>query len=83
MDANKLLESGKLQKHSTYEKTGIMCAEIKKNSGTAGTDVNFAYIYPDGKIDIVTKNNNHYGYGHFNKDGYIHDDSNRTVFEIV
>ena len=83
MDLKKLLETGKLRKHGTYEQTGIMCADLHKISGTAGSDVNYAYIYPDGKIEIITEKNNHYGYGHFGDDGNIHDDSNRAVFEII
>lgn len=78
-----LLQNGKGRKHGTYDTTGIVCVDLKKLSGTAGIDVNFAYIYPDNKIDVVTESNCHYGYAHFGEDGRIYDNSNRSVFEVA
>lgn len=79
----KLLNEGKVRKHGTYDDTKIVCATIKKISGTAGKDVNFAYIYPNGKIEIVTISNTHYGYGHFDNNGRICDNADRSIFEII
>ena len=83
MNIIKLLDEGKVRKHGTYDQTGIMCADIRKVSGTAGKDVNYAYIEKNGRIDIVTERNVHYGYGHFDENGHICDNANRAVFEIV
>lgn len=78
-----IVEIGKVRKHETYINTGILCADIKKLYGTAGIDVNYAHIYPTGKVEILTKDNIHYGYGFINDDLHIVDKSNRAVFEII
>lgn len=78
----KLLESGKAQKHGTYAQTGIVCVALKKMWGTAGIDVNWAYVSPD-EIEVVTSKNVHYGCGYLTDRGTIMDTSNRSEFEIV
>lgn len=83
----KLLNSGKVQKHHTYDVSGIVTGNCRKISGSAGIDVNGFYIYPyesgNRAIEIVTESNQHYGYGFFNESGHIVDNSGRSVFEIV
>ena len=83
----KLLDSGKVQKHYTYDFSGIVTGNCKKISGSAGIDVNGFYIYPyesgNRAIEIVTESGCHYGYGFFNESGHIVDNSGRSVFEIV
>jgi hypothetical protein len=79
---NELLNQGKARKHYTYDQTGIVCVDLRKISGTAGIDVDFAFISPD-EIDIISGGNVHYGYGYFLEDGTIEDRSHRSVFEIV
>ena len=83
----KLLESGKVQKHDTYEISGIVTGDCRKISGSAGIDVNGFYIYPfkseNKQIEIVTSSNQHYGYGFLNESDHIVDNSGRSVFEIV
>ena len=83
----RLLETGKVQKHHTYDVFGIVTGDCRKISGSAGVDVNGFYIYPyeseNKQIEIVTESGCHYGYGHFDESGRIVDNSNRSVFEIV
>lgn len=80
--ANELLKAGKARKHGSYDTTNIICFDIKKKSGTAGKDVNFAYVYSDGKIEIVTEDNTHYGMGYIDNET-LKDTSNRSCFEVV
>jgi hypothetical protein len=83
---NKLLAEGKVTKHYTFESTGIVCGNCRKISGSAGIDVNHFYIYPQEtqrKQIEVCYNNTHYGYAHFDEEGHICDNSNRSIFEIV
>lgn len=84
---DKLLRSGKVKKHSTFEISGVVFGDCKKISGSAGSDVTGFYIYPGApegrQIEVVDENNVHYGYAHFNIMGNIVDNSNRSTFEIV
>ena len=83
----RLLETGKVQKHHTYDVFGVVFGDCRKISGSAGVDVNGFYIYPyeseNRQIEIVDENNVHYGYAHFDESGHIVDNSGRSVFEIV
>ena len=83
----KLLKNEKVQKHGTYEISGVVFGDCRKISGSAGIDVNGFYIYPftseNKQIEIVTESGCHYGYAHFDESGYIVDNSRRSVFEII
>lgn len=90
-EVNKIIETllaeGKVNKHHTYDKTGIVSGSCRKISGSAGVDVGTFYICPaekekEGKQIEICYNNTHYGYAHFGEDGLIYDNSNRAVFEI-
>lgn len=83
----KLLEEGKLTKHYTYESTGLVCGNCRKVSGTAGTDVDHFYIFPQEenpqKQIEVCCDSGHYGYAHFDDNCLICDNSHRSKFEII
>lgn len=78
-----LLNAGKIRKHHTFNETGICFADLKKVSGSAGIDVDNCYIYPDGKIEVCTAYNVHYGDAHFGEDGQLYDNRNRSIFKIA
>ena len=40
----RLLETGKVQKHHTYDVFGVVFGDCRKISGSAGVDVNGFYI---------------------------------------
>lgn len=80
----KLLKKEIVTKHYTYNDTGIICGKLKKISGSAGIDVdNFYYDPRYNKIVVCTSNNTQYGNAHINSDGYVQDNSNRSIFKIV
>ena len=83
----RLLETGEVRKHHTYDFSGIIIGDCRKISGSAGIDVNGFYIYPyeseNKQVEIVTDSNQHYGYGFFDESGHIVDNNRRSVFEII
>lgn len=82
MTKKELLEKGLAVKHWSYDSTGIICLRLRKISGSAGIDINFAYMTSENDIEIVSENNVHYGYAHL-VDKNVYDNSNRSVFEII
>ena len=71
-------------KHYTYEKTGIMWADIKSVDGRFD-NVNCVYYYPnetENKRFELVENNRHFGYAHM-ENGLLYDNSNRGVWKVI
>ena len=68
------------EKHYTFKETGIIALNLKCKR-MPESDAFCAYVYPDGKIEIVCRNR-HFAYGILDGN-FINTTRNTDVFEIT